>query len=740
MAKSDTIQRTTVAVLEMSCAVCAANVESKTRSIPGVVSAEVNFASGDMTLAFDRTKVSLNEIRQQIQSIGYDILIEEDTTGEKKEEKQAEHYRRLRLRTLGAWALAIPLMIVAMVFMNDARADWAMLVMTLPILYFGRSFFINAVRQARHRTANMDTLVALSVSVAFLFSLLNTVAPEILNASGMASHVYYEAAGMIIAFVLLGKLLEERAKGNTSSAIRRLMGLQPKTARVLTSEGEKDLPIGMIKTGDRISVRPGERIPVDGRVIQGSSYVDESMISGEPIPVRKTPGERVLCGTINQRGAFLVQATGVSGDTVLARIIRMVELAQGSKAPVQRIVDKIAGIFVPVVMGISLLTLLLWLWIGGSAYLHAAIVSAVSVLVIACPCALGLATPTALMVGIGRGAENHILIKDAFALENLCRVDTMALDKTGTLTVGSPRVTQFMDLGYLLKQYKDILFSMENRSEHPLALAIVSYLKERGAQQTVLEDFEALAGKGIRACVEGQTFWIGSQAFCREYVPGQIQKDLADTIARWQNQGQSLSFFGRNDELLCVIAVSDPLKPTSRQAVEQLGRLGIEVHMLTGDAEKTAAYVASQAGIRHFSAGMMPQDKADYITRLQQQGRTVAMAGDGINDSQALASANVSIAMGRGTDIAMDVAMVTLMTSDLMLLPKAVNLSRRTVRLIRQNLFWAFVYNVIGIPIAAGVLYPLNGMLMSPMWASAAMALSSVSVVANALRLGRGRL
>ena len=737
MAKNNNIQTITVPVLEMSCAVCATNVENKTRSITGVVSAEVNFASGDMHLTFDRSKVSLDEIQSQIRAIGYDILT--DNTQD-KEEKQAAHYRRLRQRTIGAWALAVPLMVVAMVFMDNPKADWAMLVMTLPILYFGRHFFSNAVRQAKHRTANMDTLVALSVSVAFLFSVFNTVAPQMLNPQGLEVHVYYEAAGMIVSFVLLGKLLEERAKGNTSSAIRKLMGLQPKTARIVTPDGEKDLPIGMIKPNDRICVRPGERIAIDGEVVDGSSYVDESMISGEPVPVRKTPGEKVLSGTINQRGTFIVQATQVGADTVLARIIRMVEQAQGSKAPVQRIVDKIAGIFVPIVMGVSILTLLLWLCIGGTGQLHAAIVSAVSVLVIACPCALGLATPTALMVGIGRGAENHILIKDAFALENLCRVDTMALDKTGTLTVGSPRVTQFMDIGYLLKHYKDVLFSMENRSEHPLAQAIASYLKERGSQDTPLEDFEAIAGKGIRAVAAGRTFWVGSRALCREFVAQEFQKDLAETVAKWQSQGQSIVFFGQDEKLLCVVAVSDPLKPTSKKAVRQLERQGIEVHMLTGDSEKTAAYVAAQAGIKHFRATMMPHDKAQYVQQLQHQGRVVAMAGDGINDSQALASANVSIAMGRGTDIAMDVAMVTLMTSDLMLLPKAVNLSRRTVRLIRQNLFWAFIYNVIGIPIAAGALYPFFGILMSPMWASAAMALSSVSVVANALRLRRGKL
>ena len=738
MAKNN-IQKTIVPVLEMNCAVCANSVESKTRSIPGVLSADVNFASGDMSLTYDRSVVSLSDIQAQIRAIGYDILIGSNNTEEKKEEKQRERYRRLRFRTVAAWVLAVPLMVVSMVFMDNTHADWVMLAMTLPILYYGRSFFVNAVKQARHGAANMDTLVALSTSVAFLFSLFNTIFPDFLSSRGMQVHVYYEAAGMIIAFVLLGKLLEERAKGNTSSAIRKLMGLQPKTARVVTDEGEKDMPIGMIKVGYKISVRPGERIPVDGKVVDGSSYVDESMISGEPVPVRKSAGNKVLSGTINQRGTFIVEATQVGADTVLARIILMVEEAQGSKAPVQRIVDKIAGIFVPVVMGVAILTLVVWLWIGGTSHLHMAIVSAVSVLVIACPCALGLATPTALMVGIGKGAENHILIKDAFALENLCRVNVMAMDKTGTLTVGSPKVSQFMDLGYLLKRNKDILYSMENKSEHPLGLAVVAYLKNKGAEDIALDTFESVTGKGIRATVNGETYWAGSLNFCLGFVE-KLEKDLSDTVSRWQNEGKSIVFFGQGSIPLCVIAISDPLKPTSRQAVEQLTRQGIEVHMLTGDSEKTAAFIAAQAGIKHYHAALMPDDKAKFIEKFQKEGKTVAMVGDGINDSQALASANVGIAMGRGTDIAMDVAMVTLMTSDLMLLPKAVNLSRRTVRLIRQNLFWAFIYNVIGIPIAAGVLYPFYGILLNPMWAGAAMALSSVSVVANALRLGRSKI
>ncbi len=734
MAKSD-IKKATVPVLEMSCAVCAANVEHKARSINGVMSADVNFASGDMNIIYDSNAVSLAQIQQQIRSIGYDILIDRENLEEKKEEKEKERYARLRRRTIWAWIFAVPLMVISMTMMENRHSDLLMLALTLPVLYAGRSFFRNAVKQARHGQANMDTLVALSTSVAFLFSLFNTVFPSFWTSRGMEVHVYYEASGMIIAFVLLGKMLEEGAKGSTSSAIKKLMGLQAKTARVINADGtESDMPISRIKKGDKISVRPGERIPVDGVLDNGNSFVDESMISGEPIPVGKKAGDTVLAGTINQRGAFSITATGVGSDTVLARIITMVEQAQGSKAPVQRIVDRIAGVFVPVVMGISLVTLVCWIIFGGGTGLSYGLVSAVSVLVIACPCALGLATPTALMVGIGKGAENHILIKDAFALENMCRVNVIAMDKTGTLTVGKPRVSEFMDLGYLLKHDKDILYSLEGLSEHPLAISITSYLKNKGAGDVPLEGFESITGMGVTAVSDGIQYWAGNMTMALEHV-SPFEKDLTDTVNQWQNEGKSIVYYGKDSTLLCVIAISDTLKPTSRAAVEQLKKRGIEVYMLTGDSQKTASHIASQLGMKHFKAGLMPDDKAQFISELQNEGKTVAMVGDGINDSQALAQANVSIAMGRGTDIAMDVAMITLMTSDLLLLPKTVTLSRKTVRLIRQNLFWAFIYNIIGIPIAAGVLFPLYGILLNPMWASAAMALSSVSVVANSLRL-----
>ena len=539
---------------------------------------------------------------------------------------------------------------------------------------------------------------------------------------------------MIIAFVLLGKLMEERAKNSTSSAIKGLMGLQPKTARLVTDGREEEVPISNLQVGNVVSVRPGEKIPVDGTLLQGSSSVDESMLSGEPIPVEKNAGDRVLAGTINQKGAFTMEATSVGGTTVLAQIVQMVQSAQGSKAPVQRIVDKISGIFVPVVVLLSFLTFVCWLVIGGESYFSYALLSAVSVLVIACPCALGLATPTALMVGMGKGAEQHILIKDAFALENLCKVDTVVLDKTGTLTEGVPVVTDSYWISDDNIRYLDVLYTAEQKSEHPLASAILCWLEESGAKVCEAENFESLTGRGVRIQVEGVTYWVGSQGLLDIFQAG-IPEKVRKQIGQWQEDGQSVVFYGQETRLLAVLAISDRIKPTSAEAVKELKKQGIEVHLLTGDGVRTAERVAATLDIGYYKAEVMPNDKEEYIISLQQQGKKVAMVGDGINDSQALARADVSIAMGKGTDIAMDVAMVTLITSDLLLLPSAIRLSKQTVRLIYQNLFWAFIYNVIGIPLAAGVLFPINGLLLNPMLASAAMAFSSVSVVLNSLIL-----
>lgn len=722
-------------VLEMSCAVCAGNVESTVQALSGVEKASVNFAAGTLTVTYNPSVITLEVMQAAVQAAGYDLIVEAEDPVAMQEEKARMHYKILRRNTIGAWTLSIPLALLGMVFMHVPFGNWIMMVLALAIMiFFGRSFYVNGVRHALKGKANMDTLVALSTSIAFLFSLFNTLCPGFWLGKGLEPHVYYEASGVIIAFVLLGKLMEERAKNSTSSAIKGLMGLQPKTARLVTDGREEEVPISNLQVGNVVSVRPGEKIPVDGALLQGSSSVDESMLSGEPIPVEKNAGDRVLAGTINQKGAFTMEATSVGGTTVLAQIVQMVQSAQGSKAPVQRIVDKISGIFVPVVVLLSFLTFVCWLVIGGESYFSYALLSAVSVLVIACPCALGLATPTALMVGMGKGAEQHILIKDAFALENLCKVDTVVLDKTGTLTEGVPVVTDSYWISDDNIRYLDVLYTAEQKSEHPLASAILCWLEESGAKVCEAENFESLTGRGVRIQVEGVTYWAGSQGLLDIFQAG-IPEKVRKQIGQWQEDGQSVVFYGQETRLLAVLAISDRIKPTSAEAVKELKKQGIEVHLLTGDGVRTAERVAATLDIGYYKAEVMPNDKEEYIISLQQQGKKVAMVGDGINDSQALARADVSIAMGKGTDIAMDVAMVTLITSDLLLLPGAIRLSKQTVRLIYQNLFWAFIYNVIGIPLAAGVLFPINGLLLNPMLASAAMAFSSVSVVLNSLRL-----
>ncbi|HEY0676656.1 MAG TPA: copper-translocating P-type ATPase, partial [Chitinophagaceae bacterium] len=582
--------------------------------------------------------------------------------------------------------------------------------------------------------ANMDTLVALSTGIAFFFSLFNTIFPDFWHNRGVHAHVYFEAAAVVVAFISLGKLLEEKAKSNTSSAIRKLIGLQPKTVTVVRSDGHtEEIPVSSVVINDTILVKPGDKIPVDGMVKEGNSFVDESMISGEPVPVEKIKGHKVYAGTINQKGSFQFTAEKVGGDTILAQIIKMVQEAQGSKAPVQRLVDKIAGIFVPVVIGLSIITFLTWMIAGGdNAFTHALLTS-VTVLVIACPCALGLATPTAIMVGIGKGAENNILIKDAESLELGYKVNAVVLDKTGTITEGKPAVT---DIRWLTDEpvYKSILYSLEQRSEHPLAEAVVNKLKEYNVSPVELNNYHSITGQGILAISNGMTYFAGNRKMVEEQsviIPQKIEA----TAEAWRNEARTVIYFTDKKMVIAIIAIEDRIKSTSIAAIQTLQKRGIEVHMITGDNYQTAAAVARQAGIKSFEAEVMPADKAMYVKELQSRGKTVAMVGDGINDSHALAQADVSIAMGKGSDIAMDVAKMTLITSDLQSVPKALMLSRKTVKGIRQNLFWAFIYNLIGIPIAAGVLYAPIGFLLDPMIAGAAMALSSVSVVMNSLRL-----
>ncbi|MCF2489413.1 heavy metal translocating P-type ATPase [Dyadobacter sp. CY347] len=731
----------TFPVLGMSCAACAVSVESMLKSVKGVHDAGVNYATQTAWAEYEDTVTPL-ELQNAVRAVGYDLVVNVEDPQLVQQEAQLAHYNDLKIRTIWASVLSLPIVIIGMFFMEgSARAlpygNWIMMALAAPVVFIlGRSFFINAYKQARHGRANMDTLVALSTGIAFIFSAFNTFYPEFWHARGLHAHVYFEAAAVVIAFISLGKLMEEKAKSNTTSALKKLMGLQPKTVTIISSGVETEIPVASVKVGDIIVIKPGEKIPVDGLATEGSSFVDESMISGEPVAVEKRVGEKVFAGTINQKGSFLFEAKKVGGDTILAQIIKMVQQAQGSKAPVQKLVDKIAGIFVPVVIAIAILTFIGWMVFGGeNAFTHALLTS-VTVLVIACPCALGLATPTAIMVGVGKGAENNILIKDAESLELAHKVNAIILDKTGTITEGKPAVTQ-MVWGEQIREkalFEQILLAMESRSEHPLADAVVQYLKKGDVQKVPLVSFESITGQGVRAVSEGVTYFIGNKNLISE-SGAVLGQELKATAEMWQAEAQTVIYFANNSHVLAIIAIADQVKATSKLAIENLQKMGIEVYMLTGDNKQTAAAVAEQIGLQHYKAEAMPSDKADFVKQLQAEGKVVAMVGDGINDSHALAQADVSIAMGKGSDIAMDVAKMTLITSDLNMIPKALNLSARTVKTIRQNLFWAFIYNLIGIPIAAGVLYSVNGFLLDPMLAGAAMALSSVSVVGNSLRL-----
>lgn len=752
--KSGLYKKQSFPVLEMSCAACAVSVESMLKSAPGVKEASVNYANQTALVEYDPSLTGSGDLQHAVRSIGYDLVIDTVDPQTIKEEAQRKQYEEVKSRTRWSSVLALPVFIIGMFFMDMPYGAYISMVLTAPIVfYFGRSFFVHAWKQARFGKATMDTLVALSTGIAFFFSMFNTFFPEFWHRRGIHAHVYYEAAAVVIAFISLGKLLEERAKANTGSAIKKLMGLQPKTVRVVLDGREQEIPIAEVKVGTLILVRPGEKIPVDGIVTSGVSFVNESMISGEPLAVEKKTGEKIFAGTINQKGSFQFEAHKVGDDTLLAQIIKMVQEAQGSKAPVQKLVDKIAGIFVPVVIAISILTFITWMVAGGdNAFTHALLTS-VTVLVIACPCALGLATPTAIMVGVGKGAENNILIKDAESLELAHKVNAIILDKTGTITEGKPSVTNLHWVaGEASDKHTDILYSLEVQSEHPLAQAIVDSLNATGAQSVAASNFESITGKGVQAQVGGVCYYLGNQHLLAD-INISLTEELKKLSDEWQSEAKTVVYFasapspltgtsnshgsadGGEEKILALIAIADSVKETSYTAIQTLQRKGIEVYMLTGDNHQTAKAVATQVGLKHFKAEVLPTEKAAFVKQLQAEGKVVAMVGDGINDSQALAQADVSIAMGKGTDIAMDVAKMTLITSDLNSIPKALNLSTKTVMGIRQNLFWAFIYNIIGIPLAAGILYPLNGFLLDPMIAGAAMALSSVSVVGNSLRL-----
>lgn len=723
-----------VPVTGMTCAACASSVDSILHKQEGVLDSAVNFANESAKIQFDTSLTSPEILQGKLQEIGYGLILGNPEEAKAQQAILKENsYQQLKKNLLWASILSIPVVIIGMFLMDMPYANWIELAFTTPVLlWFGRQFFINAFKQTRAGSANMDTLVALSTGIAFLFSLYNTLFPEFWHHRGLHAHVYYEASAVVIVFVMLGKLLEENAKSNTSTAIKKLMGLQPKTVWVIDNGEEKEIPIAEVQVSDRILIRPGDKIPVDGKVLSGNSFVDESMMSGEPLPVEKSKGAKVFAGTVNQQGSFKFIAEKVGDTTFLAQIIQLVQEAQGSKAPVQKLVDKIAGFFVPIVLGIAILTFTIWMIFGGENALTHALLTSVSVLVIACPCALGLATPTAIMVGVGKGAENGILIKDAESLEIAHQVNAIILDKTGTITEGKPSVSDVIWTNETEKErLKPILLALESLSTHPLAEAITQHLKAEGIKPANLSAFENVVGKGIQAKVEETLYYLGSPNWITSFLPNLNNQEIIDL----EKQGKTVIVFSNDKEVFTIIAITDKIKATSASAVRQLQAEGIEVFMLTGDNLLTAQKVATEVGITQVKAGLLPNDKAEFIKQLQQKGKVVAMVGDGINDSQALAQADISIAMGKGSDIAMDVAKMTIISSDLVKIPQALTLSRQTVATIRQNLFWAFIYNLIGIPLAAGVLYPYNGFLLNPMIAGAAMALSSVSVVSNSLRL-----
>ncbi len=727
------IVKKNVPVLKMTCAGCARGVEKAVQASPGVIEAAVNSATAELQVTFDNDKTNLNSLQKAVQLAGYDLFVPSKTETQSIEEVQASEYQILLRKTWGAIIFSLPLMVLGMFFMDLPGVNYYMWALATPVvLWFGKDFFINAYQQTKHGSANMDTLVALSTGIAYIFSVFNTLNPMFWHERGLHAHVYFESSAVVIAFILIGKVLEEKAKGNTTEALKKLLGLQPNKVTVLTKNGDfKEININLVQKGDIVLVKPGNVVALDGVVISGSSYVNESMLTGEAMPVTKEIGSTVFAGTINQKGSFQFEASHVGSDTLLAQIIQKVKEAQGSKAPVQQLVDKIAAIFVPIVIVIALITLGLWLYFGGSNGSVQGILSFVTVLVIACPCALGLATPTAIMVGMGKGAAEGILIKDAESLELSKKITSIVLDKTGTLTEGKPKVSQVLWLADS-EDKKDILVSMERQSEHPLAAAVVQYY----ADSCSLEDFSinSVTGKGVEAKVDEQLYLVGTKKWMEEQNRV-LDESLEIQAQQWKQEAKTVVYFADSNKVLAIIAIEDSLKQSSVEAVKQLKEAGIAVYMLTGDHLQTAKSIAEKVGIDQFKAEVLPSDKADFIKQLQVKGEIVAMVGDGINDSTALAQADVSIAMGHGSDIAMDVAKMTIISSDLQKIPQAIQLSKITVRTIHQNLFWAFIYNIIGIPIAAGILYPINGFLINPMIAGAAMALSSVSVVGNSLRL-----
>ncbi|QNH63542.1 heavy metal translocating P-type ATPase [Hymenobacter sediminicola] len=734
----------------MTCASCASFVEKALSRTPGVQRAMVNFATEKATIDYLPTQATPATLREAVVSSGYGVVERApDTSAAERsaelDRQKAAAYQKLKRRFWVAAGLAVIIMPLSMLMLwpallahvNMQWLNYGLLLLTLPVLlYSGREFYTSAWNGFRHRAANMDTLIAVGTGAAFLYSLAATVVPGFFTSRGLMPEVYYDTTATIIALILLGKVLEMMAKTQTSAAIKALMGLQAKTARVVRPDGQEvDVLIEHVQLGDLVVVRPGEKVATDGILQEGRSAVDEAMLTGESLPVEKVAGDPVFGATLNKTGSFRFRVTKVGTDTMLAQIVKLVEEAQGSRAPIQRLADKVSAIFVPTVLVIAILTFVLWFDLAPVATrLPLALVNFVAVLIIACPCALGLATPTAIMVSTGKGAEHGVLIRSAEALEKAYQVTTVLLDKTGTITRGEPAVTDFVILNQDARRVLQVVAAMERQSEHPLAEAVVRYADAQEVSNLSASGFRAIEGKGAAATVEGQTVLIGNQRLLSEAgIP--LSPELTTQAGMLLRGAKTVLYIAIDGQAVGVVGVADTIRDTSAAAIKRLQAMGIEVVMMTGDNPQTAAQVAAQVGISRYFAEVLPQDKAGKVKELQAEGRTVAMVGDGINDAPALAQADIGLAIGAGTDVAMEAAGITLMRSDLHGVVTAIELSKQTIRTIRQNLFFAFIYNTLGIPIAAGLLYPVFGWLLSPMLAAGAMALSSVSVLTNSLRL-----
>lgn len=724
----------------MSCAACASSVESMLKAQEGVTKANVNFANHSVSVNYDATAISPAQLKKTLEAVGYELVTDTVDPGQLKAEKKAT-LKRLKQKLTIAAIFSLPVFVLSMFMIEIPFKNWVLLVLSVPVIFYsGRGFYISAWKKIKHGTTNMDTLISLGTGAAFLFSLFNTIFPEYLLQFGLEPHVYYESAVVIITLILFGNFMEEKAKDRTSTAIEKLMGLQPKEANLVRNGKIITVDIDEITVGDILLIKPGAKIPLDGVVVSGNSYIDESMVTGEPEHAQKQEGDKLVGGTINQTGSLEMRVDKVGEDTMLARIIKMVQEAQGSKAPAQKLADKISSIFVPVVIVIAILSFTIWV-IGGPGF-STAFVVLVTVLIIACPCALGLATPTAITVGIGKGANQGILIKDAEALEKVKDINVLLVDKTGTITEGKPAVNEFIiSENHDKKNLLNVIYSLEQKSEHPLAKSILDYLEQQkfAIEDIELLDFRSITGEGVEGKSGNDTYFVGSVARLKtnQFI---LEGSIKNEFDRLNRSGKTMVIVSKNDLVIAAINIEDQLKINAKQAIANLHKEKIKVIMVTGDNEGVARTIAAQAGIDEIHAEVLPEQKSDLVMKYQADGKKVAMAGDGINDAPALAKADVGIAMGSGTDIAIESAALTLVKGDISKIAQAINLSRQTSRTIKENLFWAFIYNVITIPVAAGLLYPFTGFLLNPMIAGGAMAFSSVSVVLNSLRLKQRKI